>query len=91
MSSPAVEPKFTSAPWLRPIQLICWVATRSMKSTSFRSSIRRSAYSVIFSIHWLLTLWTTSLPHRSQTPPTTSSLASTTLQLEHQFTFISFL
>ena len=28
--SPAVVPKLTSAPWLRPIQFFCWVATRSM-------------------------------------------------------------
>ena len=43
----------------------------------------RWAYSVIFSIHWLFTLWTTSLPQRSHTPLTTSSLASTHLQEVH--------
>ena len=46
---------------------------------------------VIFSIHWLLTRWTTSLPQRSHTPLTTSSLARTHLQPVHQLTFISFL
>ncbi len=39
--------KVTSAPVERPIQLRCWVLTRSMKSTSSRSSIRRSAYLVM--------------------------------------------
>ena len=50
-----------------------------------------SAYSVILSIHCDLTLWTTSLPQRSQTPLTTSSLARTHLHEVHQLTFISFL
>ena len=46
---------------------------------------------IIFNIHWDLTLWTTSPPQRSQTPPTTSSFASTHLQEVHQLTFISLL
>ena len=46
----------------------------------------RWAYSVILSIHWLFSLRMTALPHRSQTPSTTSSLASTHLQEVHQFT-----
>ena len=50
-----------------------------------------SAYSVIFSIHWLFTLRTTSAPQRSQTPFTTSSLASHTLQEVHQLMGISLL
>ena len=41
---------------------------------------------VMRSIHWLFSLRTTSLPQRSHTPLTTSSLASTHLQLVHQFT-----
>ena len=41
--SPAVVWKSTSAPVDRPIQLRCWVLTRSMKSTSSRSSMRRWA------------------------------------------------
>lgn len=44
-----------------------------------------------FSIHWLLTRRTTSLPQRSHTPPAASSLASTHLQEGHQLTAISFL
>ena len=36
----------------------------------------------------LLACWTTSLPQRSHTPSTTSSLASTHLQLVHQLTGI---
>ena len=53
--------------------------------------MRRWAYSVIFSIHWLLSRRTTGLWQRSQTPSTTSSLAKTHLQEVHQFTDISFL
>ena len=48
--------------------------------------MRRWAYSVIFSIHWLFSFRMTSEPQRSQTPLTTSSLASTHLQEVHQFT-----
>ena len=40
------------------------------------------------SIHWLFSLRMTSLPQRSQTPFTTSSLARTHLQLVHQLTGI---
>ena len=38
------------------------------------------------SIHWLFSLRMTAEPQRSHTPSTTSSLASTHLQLVHQFT-----
>ena len=48
-----------------------------------------SAYSVIFNIHWLFTLRTTSEPHLSQTPFTTSSLASPTLQEVYRFGYRS--
>ena len=56
MSRRASYRRSSSAPSLRPIQLRCWVFTRSMKSTSSRSSIRRSAYFVMASIHWLFSL-----------------------------------
>ena len=62
-----------------------------IQSTSFKPSRSFSAYSVIFSIHWLFTLRTTGAPHRSQTPFTTSSLASPTLQEVHQLMGISVL
>ena len=86
MSSPVVALKVTSAPVERPIQFFCWIFTRSMKSRSSRSSMRRWAYSVIFSIHWDFSLRMTGEPQRSHTPSTTSSLASTHLQEVHQFT-----
>ena len=86
MSSPVVALKITSAPVERPIQLRCWVLTRSMKSTESRPSMSFWAYSVIFSIHWLFSFRMTGAPQRSHTPSTTSSLASTHLQEVHQFT-----
>ncbi len=88
MASPVVAWKVTSAPVERPIQFFCWVLTRSMKSSPSRSSMRRWAYSVILSIHWLFSLRMTGEPQRSHTPSTTSSLASTHLQEVHQFTGI---
>ena len=48
--------------------------------------MRRSAYLVMASIHWLFSLRMTSPPQRSHTPSTTSSLARTILQRVHQFT-----
>ena len=74
-----------------PVLLLRLARGRCKSRSISRSSISRWAYSVIFSIHWLLTLCTTSPPQRSHTPPTTSSLASTTLQEVHQLTLISFL
>ena len=47
-----------------------------------------SAYLVMPSIHWLFSLRTTGEPQRSHTPSTTSSFASTHLQLVHQLTGI---
>ena len=84
--SPLVAVKSTSVPSDRPIQFFCWIFTRSMKSRSSRSSMSRSAYLVMASIHWLFSLRMTSPPQRSQTPSTTSSLARTILQLVHQLT-----
>ncbi len=86
ISSPAVLLNVTSAPVDRPIQLRCWIFTRSIKSSSSKSSMSRWAYSVIFSIHWDFSLRMTAEPQRSHTPSTTSSLASTHLQEVHQFT-----
>ena len=63
-----------------------WIFTRSMKSRSSRSSMSRSAYLVMASIHWLFSLRMTWPPQRSHTPSTTSSLARTILQLVHQLT-----
>ena len=47
-----------------------------------------SAYFVMRSIHWLFSLRMTGAPQRSHTPSTTSSFASTHLQLVHQLTGI---
>ena len=50
------------------------------------SASSRSAYSVILKYHWVSTRRTTSVPQRSQRPPTTCSLASTVWSLGHQLT-----
>jgi hypothetical protein len=68
----------TSAPSERPIQFRCIVTTRSGQSTrSSTSSSKRCAYSVILKNHWVRSRRSTGVPHRSQRPWITCSLAST--------------
>ena len=86
-SSPSTA-KSTNAPSERPIQLRCMARTRSGQwpSSSAMSSSSRWAYSVIRKYHWVSSRLVTTAPQRSQTPPTTCSLASTVWSLGHQLT-----
>ena len=86
-SRPSIA-KSTAAPVERPIQFRCMVSTRSGQwpSRSAASASSRSAYSVILKYHCVSTRRTTSVPHRSQRPAMTCSLASTVWSFGHQLT-----
>jgi len=79
----------TSPPVLRPIQFFCMSFTLSGQSSSSRSLKRRSAYAVIFKIHWRIVLWVTVAPQRSHFPSFTSSLARPVLHDGHQLIGVS--
>ena len=83
--------KRSLAPSLRPIQLRCAVLVVSDQSIVSRLWSRRSAESLMRKNHCSSSRCSTMVPHRSQAPPTTCSLASTVLQLGHQFTAAFFL
>ena len=81
-----------------PIAVSKWKMSASleakldMRSLTLRNLRERARFRIQEGIaRWLLTRCTTSLPQRSHTPLTTSSLANTHLQPVHQLTFISFL
>jgi hypothetical protein len=82
--------KRISAPSLRPIQFSCALRVVSDQSSVLRFSSSFPAYRVMRKNHWLRNLISTAVPHRSHSPPTTCSLASTVLQLGHQLTGASF-
>ncbi len=83
---PASMGKSTSAPKLRPTQLRCMSMIGRGQSTSSSSSIKRSAYAVMRSIHCVSGMRMTGKPPRSLLPSMTSSLASTVPSSGHQFT-----
>ena len=76
--------KFTSAPVLFPIQFFCISLIDSLQSRPSKSSNKRSAYAVIFNIHWRIVFLVTAVPQRSHLPSFTSSLARPVKQLGHQ-------
>ncbi len=69
-----------------PIQLRCISLMPSGQSSVSRSLRSRSAYSVIFSIHWRIGFLTTGWLPRSDLPSITSSFASTVPSAGHQLT-----
>src|SRR5450830_2123645 len=82
-SSRPCSPKSTSAPSLRPIQLVCMSLICSGQSIVPRSSSRRCAYSVMRRYHCSRFFLVTSLPQRQHLPCSTCSLARMVLQLGH--------
>ncbi len=86
-SRPTIR-KSTEAPVERPIQLRCMVRTGPghTPSRAAMSSSNRSAYSVIRKNHCVRLRLVTSVPHRSQRPWITCSLARTVRSFGHQLT-----
>ena len=78
--------KTTLAPTDLPIQFFCISIVEDGQSNNFKSSNKRSAYSVIFNTHWRIGLRTTGYPPRSLFPSITSSLAKTAFNSGHQLT-----
>jgi hypothetical protein len=83
--------KVRRAPSERPIQFRCAVRVVSDQSSVSRLSSSRCAYSLMRKNHCSSSRCSTTVPHRSHAPATTCSLASTVLQLGHQFTAARFL
>jgi hypothetical protein len=81
--------KVSCAPSERPTQLRCMSLMLSGQSKSSKSSIKRSAYAVILSIHCFIGRRSTGCPPRSDLPSMTSSFARTVPKAGHQFTATS--
>ena len=79
-----------SVPSLRPIQLRCVSFSDSVQSIFSRPSSILCAYADTRRHHCFIFFCTTGNPPRSDTPSTTSSLASTVPNSGHQFTIVSF-
>ena len=79
-----------SVPSLRPIQLRCVSLSDSVQSIFSSPSSRRCEYADTLRHHCFIFFCTTGCPPRSETPSTTSSLASTVPSAGHQFTIVSF-
>ena len=78
-----------SVPSLRPIQLRCVSLSDSVQSIFSSPSSRRCEYAETLRHHCFIFFCTTGCPPRSDTPSTTSSLASTVPRAGHQFTIVS--
>ena len=79
-----------SAPSLLPIQLRCVSLSESVQSILSRPSSNLCAYADTLKHHCFIFFCTTGKPPRSETPSTTSSLASTVPSAGHQLTIVSF-
>ena len=82
--------KWSCAPSLLPIQFAWAFFVVSDQSMVSRLSSSRCAYRVILKNHWAMRRCSTGVPHRSHSPPTTCSFASTVMHEGHQFTGASF-
>jgi len=89
--SPPLTSKATLTPSFFPIHCLCAVFIFSGQSIFSILANSFSAYSVILKCHELTSFLTTSVLHRSHTPPSTCSSDTTVLHEGHQLTHDSFL